>query len=56
MLKTKSILKPEETNDGWRISIMSKHTLNDWLTLDERITNSSYDEWLQISSPPSLVS
>ena len=52
MLKTKSILKPREKSDGLRISIMSRHTLNDGLTPHPEINDSSYDEWLKILAPP----
>ena len=51
MLKTKSILKPFEETDGLRISVMSRHTLNDGITPHPEITDSSYDQWLQILSP-----
>lgn len=37
MLKTKCILAPIESDDWYRISIMSRHTLNDWKTPDNRI-------------------
>ncbi len=52
MLKTKSILKPIETTDWLRMSVMSKHTLNDWITPDNRITQRSYDVWMKVFSPP----
>ena len=52
MLKTKSILYDKEDTDGLRISVMSRHTLNDGLTPHPEITNSSYDQWLQILAPP----
>lgn len=52
MLKTKSILKPKDKFDGTRISIMSRHTLNDGLTPHPNINNSNYDKWLPIFSPP----
>jgi len=52
MLQTKSILKEKSDEDGLRISIMSRHTLNDWITPDLRITKESYDVWYKIFSPP----
>ncbi|MDO8516766.1 MAG: DUF488 family protein [Nanoarchaeota archaeon] len=52
MLYTKSIYKPKLDSDGLRISVMSRHTLNDGITLDPKITNLSYDLWLKILSPP----
>ena len=55
MLKTKSILEKKEESDGLRISIMSRHTLNDGITPHPKITISSYDEWLKILSPPLIL-
>lgn len=52
MLYTKSILKPKSLEDGLRISIMSRHTLNDGITPDERINSGSYDIWLKELAPP----
>src|SRR3989344_9342149 len=52
MIYTKSILKPRETSDGIRISIMSRHTLNDGVTPDSRINENSYDEWARVFAPP----
>ena len=52
MLKTKSILAPKENSDGLRISIMSRHTLNDGTTPDSRITRLSYNLWERILAPP----
>jgi len=37
MLKSKCILAEKNIDDGQRISIMSRHTLNDGKTPDERI-------------------
>ncbi len=53
MLYTKCILFPIEQIDGVRVSIMSRHTLNDGITPDLRITKRSYDLWLQEFAPPS---
>lgn len=52
MLKTKSILAPIEETDGNRISIMSRHTLNDGITPHPRINNSSYQEWNKVLATP----
>lgn len=52
MLKTKCILAPMSVTDGVRISIMSKHTLNDGITLDGRITSDIFDEHKPIYAPP----
>lgn len=43
-LFTKCILDEKEENDGVRISVMSRHTLNDGVTPDTRITSSTYEE------------
>ena len=55
MLKTKSIILPREESDGTRISIMSRHTLNDGVTPHPKIISSSYDEWLSSLSPPAKL-
>jgi uncharacterized protein YeaO (DUF488 family) len=55
MLKTKSILKSKENSDGLRVSVMSRHTLNDGKTPHPEINESSYDQWLQILSPPTKL-
>ncbi|MBT7902761.1 DUF488 domain-containing protein [Candidatus Woesearchaeota archaeon] len=52
MLKTKSILAPIEESDGRRISVMSRHTLNDGITPDDRITSDKYDSHLTAFAPP----
>lgn len=51
MLKTKCILAPESENDGLRISIMSRHTLEDGKTPDSRITPNHFDLHLPILAP-----
>jgi uncharacterized protein YeaO (DUF488 family) len=51
-LKTKAIKKAREINDGLRISIMSRHTLNDGITPDSEITKTSFDEWWPELAPP----
>lgn len=55
MLKTKSILETKEDTDGLRISVMSRHTLDDGITPHPEITNSSYDQWLPILAPPAKL-
>ena len=52
MLKTKSILDPKKELDGYRISVMSRHTLDDGITPHPNITDSSYDVWFKILAPP----
>jgi len=51
MLKTKPILSEREISDGLRISIMSRHTLNDGITPDLRLEN-RFDSHLPIYAPP----
>ena len=55
MLKTKSILLPKEGSDGTRISVMSRHTLNDGITPHPQINSSSYDLWLPNLAPPAKL-
>ncbi len=52
MLYTKCILSPIEERDGTRISVMSRHTLNDGTTPDLRITPDRYREWRREFAPP----
>lgn len=58
MLKTKSIFAKISTEDGLRISVMSRHTLNDGITPDARIIpNVSYNEHrVELAPPLKLVS
>ena len=51
MLYTKSIIKQKSLEDGCRISVMSRHTLNDGITIDSRILPDSFDEWCKILGP-----
>lgn len=51
MIYTKSILKRKDISDGVRISVMSRHTLNDGITPHPEIKSDSYDEWLKILAP-----
>jgi uncharacterized protein YeaO (DUF488 family) len=56
MLKSKCILAEKSVDDGQRISIMSRHTLNDGKTPDERIWVDSFDMHLSDFWPsPKLV-
>ncbi len=52
MLYTKCIFLPRESTDGTRISVMSRHTLNDGITPDPRITPTAFDEWMPELAPP----
>jgi len=51
-LKTKAIKKSKSPDDGLRISIMSRHTLNDGITPDKEITVDLYDAWWKELAPP----
>lgn len=55
MLRTKSIITPAEQSDGLRISIMSRHTLNDGITPNPDIKPESYDEWWPQLAPPQTL-
>lgn len=55
-LFTKCILKEVKKDDGLRISVMSRHTLNDGVTPDSRITGSSFDEhYPELAPSPKLI-
>ncbi len=55
-LYTKCIFSTPSQEDGCRISVMSRHTLNDGATADSRITELSYTEWYRkLAPPPNLV-
>ncbi len=54
-LFTKCILKPEEPSDGIRISVMSRHTLNDGVTPDIRINPEMYDEHQPTLAPSPIL-
>lgn len=51
MLYTKCILKPPSPEDGFRISVMSRHTLNDGKTPDPRITEELFHVHLSHLGP-----
>ena len=55
MLYTKCILHPKERLDGLRISVMSRHTLSDGVSIDPRITFTSFDEWYIDLAPPAAL-
>jgi len=55
MIYTKCILLPSSPDDGWRISVMSRHTLNDGITPDPRIQVYGFNEWLLKVAPPSVL-
>jgi len=56
VLLTKCILEPKSEQDGVRISVMSRHTLNDGITPHPDITKDSYDEWMpELAPEPRLV-
>ncbi|MBI4152538.1 DUF488 domain-containing protein [Candidatus Woesearchaeota archaeon] len=52
MLYTKCIFHNVENSDGTRISVMSRHTLNDGITPDPRITAATFEEWIPELAPP----
>jgi uncharacterized protein YeaO (DUF488 family) len=51
-LKTKSIHAPISLEDGYRVSIMSRHTLNDGITPDPSITPETFNLWMKELAPP----
>lgn len=51
MLRTGCILMPPTSVDGMRISVMSRHTLSDGVTPDNRITHDLYDLWCKELAP-----
>jgi uncharacterized protein YeaO (DUF488 family) len=55
VLYTKCILKPRKQEDGIRISVMSRHTLQDGKTPDERIIKELYDEHKPNLAPPAKL-
>lgn len=50
-LFTKPILSPSLESGGLRISVMSRHTLNDGITPHPGIKPDMYDEWLPEVAP-----
>jgi uncharacterized protein YeaO (DUF488 family) len=55
MLKTKSIIAPIEPSDGIRISVMSRHTLNDGITPHPKINAENYGTWDKALAPPETL-
>ncbi|MFH0701594.1 MAG: DUF488 domain-containing protein [Candidatus Woesearchaeota archaeon] len=55
MLYTKCIFLPVERSDGTRISVMSRHTLEDGVTPDHRIAPTLYKEWRKEFAPPDTL-
>jgi len=54
-LRTASIYRPRDGGEV-RFSIMSRHTLDDGVTPDPKITRESYDAWWpELAPPPSLI-
>ena len=55
-LFTKSILKEKIPSENRLISVMSRHTLEDGITPDERIIEGiNYDEWKAEFAPPAKL-
>ncbi len=56
MIQTKCIFATKSNYDGLRVSIMSRHTLNDGKTPDKRIQRSMYDiHCVDLAPSPKLV-
>ncbi len=51
MLNTKYILKPAEDTEEIRVSIMSRHTLNDGITPHPEINSEKYHIWMKQLAP-----
>lgn len=50
------ISDPDGVPDGLRISVMSRHTLNDGTTPDPEITPDMFEtHWPQLAPPPELI-
>ncbi len=53
---TKSIIKEPSPDDKKRVSVMSRHTLEDGVTPDKRIVEGiTFDEWQKDFAPPSKL-
>lgn len=55
MLRTKCITAPIEAGDGLRISVMSRHTLNDGITPHPEISPETYQEHWRLLAPPEVL-
>lgn len=58
MLRTKCIKDKNRprSEDGLRVSIMSRHTLSDGVTPDPEISPASFEEWWrELAPPPRLI-
>jgi len=56
MIFTESILNEKHSDSGIRISVMSRHTLNDGVTPNPEITSDKYDEHIPKLAPhPKLI-
>lgn len=56
IIQTKCIKASKEDSDGIRISVMSSHTLNDGVTVDESIESSMYHMHIpQLAAPRKLL-
>ncbi len=56
MLKCKQIYLPVICEDGIRVSVMSRHTLNDGITPDPAITENLFHEhWPELAPPLRLI-
>jgi uncharacterized protein YeaO (DUF488 family) len=51
MIHTKCILHPKSPKDGVRVSVMSRHTLNDGITPHPDIKPGTFNTWLKIFAP-----
>lgn len=55
-LFTKCILRMKDISDGRRFSVMSRHTLNDGVTPDQRITQDSFEKhYPELAPSPKLI-
>jgi len=56
MLYTRCIFKEPLVEGGLRISVMSRHTKNDGVTEDDRITSENFDlHFPELGPPPKLI-
>lgn len=56
MLKSKQIYLSPVQGDGIRISVMSRHTLNDGVTPDTNITDALFwEHWPKLAPSPRLI-